>query len=76
MTHHDEIDCSGMSCPLPVVKSKMKIDKMAPGEILKIITTDPGSCKDIPAWASRVGHEFLQESAENGKYYFLVKKGE
>lgn len=49
---------------------------MNAGEILKIITTDPGSCKDIPAWANRVGHELLGESEENGKYYFLVKRGE
>ncbi|MFZ9048528.1 MAG: sulfurtransferase TusA family protein [Poseidonia sp.] len=76
MNHNDEIDCSGMSCPLPVVKSKMKIDTMSPGEVLKIITTDPGSCKDIPAWANRVGHEMIEEAEENGKYYFLVKRGE
>jgi tRNA 2-thiouridine synthesizing protein A len=54
----------------------MKIDTMSPGEVLKIITTDPGSCKDIPAWANRVGHEMIEEAEENGKYYFLVKRGD
>ncbi|MGA0233672.1 MAG: sulfurtransferase TusA family protein, partial [Saprospiraceae bacterium] len=49
--HDDIIDCSGMNCPLPVLKTKMKIDAMEPGQILKVTTTDPGSCKDMPAWA-------------------------
>jgi tRNA 2-thiouridine synthesizing protein A len=76
MSHNDEIDCSGLNCPLPILKSKMKIDTMGAGEILKIITTDPGACKDIPAWANRVGHEVLESTEGDGKFYFLVKKGE
>lgn len=73
---NDTIDCSGMNCPLPVLKTKMKIDSMAPGEILRVTTTDPGSCKDMPAWADRVGHEIIESSEGEGKFYFLVRKGE
>ena len=43
MNHDDEIDCSGMNCPLPVLKTKMKIDTMAAGTVLRVTTTDPGS---------------------------------
>jgi tRNA 2-thiouridine synthesizing protein A len=76
MAHDDEIDCSGMNCPLPVLKTKMKIDGMAAGSTLKVITTDPGSCQDIPAWANRVGHEVVETGEGNGKFWFMVKRGE
>ncbi len=77
MTEPNEtIDCSGMNCPLPVLKTKLKIDSMAPGEILRVTTTDPGSCKDMPAWADRVGHKIIESSEGEGKFYFLVRKGE
>jgi len=72
----DTIDCSGMNCPLPVLKTKMKIDTMNAGDILRVTTTDPGSCKDMPAWADRVGHEIIESNESDGKYYFLVRKGE
>ena len=76
MNHDDEIDCSGMNCPLPVLKTKMKIDTMAAGTVLRVTTTDPGSCKDMPAWAARVGHLILESSEADGKYHFYVQKGE
>lgn len=53
MNHDDEIDCSGMDYPLPVLKTKIKIDTIVTGAVLRVTTTDPGSCKDMPAWAGR-----------------------
>ena len=76
MNHDDEIDCSGMNCPMPVLKTKMKIDTMTAGTVLRVTTTDPGSRKDMPAWAGRVGHPILDSSEADGKYHFYVQKGE
>lgn len=53
MNHDDEIDCSGMDCPLPVLKTKIKIDTIATGAVLRVTTTDPRTCKDMPAWVGR-----------------------
>ncbi len=75
-TYDDELDCSGMNCPLPVLKTKMKIDEMTKGAVLLVSTTDPGSCKDMPAWASRVGHKIVDSGEVDGRFLFYVQKGE
>jgi tRNA 2-thiouridine synthesizing protein A len=77
MTSHDEtIDCKGMQCPMPVLKTKLKMDAMANGKVLKLITSDPGSCKDIPAWADRVGHKLLSTEENQEGFIFYLEKGE
>jgi len=77
MTSHDEtIDCKGMQCPMPVLKTKLKMDTMANGKVLKLITSDPGSCKDIPAWADRVGHKLLSTEENQEGFIFYLEKGE
>ncbi len=74
--YNGEIDCSGLNCPMPVLKTKLKIDTMGSGEILRVIATDPGACKDMPAWASRVGHTVVSSGEEDGKFIFYIKRGE
>ena len=68
------LDASGLSCPLPMVKTKKEIDSMAPGQVLEVISTDPGSKNDMTAWCKRTGNELLESSEEGGKFKFYVKK--
>ncbi len=68
------LDCSKLSCPLPVLKTKTAIAKMAVGEILEMVSTDPGSVKDIEAWTKHTGHELLETAGEDGHYRFYIKK--
>lgn len=71
----DEIlDCRKMSCPMPVIKTKTTINKMEIGGILEVISTDPGSVRDIPAWVKQTGQELLETAHEDGYYKFLIKK--
>ena len=75
MTDYDEkLDTSGMNCPMPVLKSKKAMKQLTVGQILKIISTDVGSKKDIPAWTRVTGQELVEEVEENGKFVFFVKK--
>ena len=75
MTEADEvIDTTGLSCPLPVLKSKKALKGLEVGKVLKIISSDVGSKKDIPAWSRVTGQELLEETEEDGKYIFFVKK--
>lgn len=74
--HNDELDCSGMNCPLPILKTKMKIDTMKGGDVLRVIATDPGACNDMPAWASTVGHALVESCEEGDKFVFYIRKGE
>lgn len=68
------LDCSGLFCPMPVVKTNRTIQEMTSGQILKMIATDPGSIPDMEAWSRETGHELLQSQEENGTFIFFVKK--
>ncbi len=68
------LDCKGLSCPLPILKTKKAMDALSTGEILKMEATDPGSINDITSWAKRTGNELLQHSESNGIYTFYLKK--
>lgn len=69
-----ELDCKGMNCPLPILKTKKTMDGMNSGQILKMVATDPGSINDVNAFTRRTGHELLESIAENGEYTFLIRK--
>ena len=71
----DEIlDCKGLKCPLPIIKTNKKIATMESNQILKIISTDPVSTLDMAAWSHSSGHELLESIAGNGEYIFYVRK--
>jgi TusA-related sulfurtransferase len=69
-----ELDCKGLTCPLPVIKTKQAIDKMSIGQVLKMVATDPGSIRDIQAWSKRTGHDLLESRQEDSLFLFLIRK--
>ena len=69
-----ELDCSGLFCPMPVVKTNKAIQNMAAGQTLKMIATDPGSIPDMEAWSRETGHELLRSHENNGTFIFFVRK--
>jgi len=69
-----ELDCRGLNCPLPILKTKKAIETIGTGEVLKVIATDPGSANDMDAWAKRTGNEIVDKSEGNGEFIFFVKK--
>jgi tRNA 2-thiouridine synthesizing protein A len=68
------LDCKGLLCPLPVIRTKQAIDKMAVGQVLEMISTDPGSVADMQAWSKRTGHELLEHRQGNGLFQFYIRK--
>ena len=68
------IDTTGEFCPLPVVKAKLAIDKLSPGQVLKVICTDPGSKSDFPGWASTTGNQLLEMEDKNDSFIFYIQK--
>lgn len=68
------LDCSGMSCPMPIIKTKKAIDALQLGQVLQMIATDPGSKSDMDAWTKKTGHELVGSSEEGGKFVFFIKK--
>ncbi len=68
-----ELDCSGLACPMPILKTKKAIDTLQTGQVLKMIATDPGSLPDIQAWTSKTGHELLGHEHTGEQYIFYIK---
>ena len=52
-----KLDCSGMACPMPILKTKKAVDALQIGQVLKMIATDPGSVSDMTAWTAKTGQE-------------------
>ena len=73
-TANKTLDCKGLLCPMPVVKTKKAIKDMAVGEVLEMISTDPGSMPDMQAWSKQTGHELLEAKDEGGLFRFFIKK--
>ncbi len=74
MEFNKEFDASGMACPLPIVKTKKALADMASGQVLRVISTDPGSVADMAAFAEQTGHALLEQGTEGGKHIFYLKK--
>lgn len=68
------LDTSGLACPMPVVKTKKALKELEIGDVLEMISTDPGSIPDMEAWARQTGHELLESFDEGDKYRFMIKK--
>ena len=69
-----ELDASGLNCPLPILRAKKTLNAMASGQVLHVIATDPGSVKDFDAFAKQTGNELMESKEEGGKFHFLIKK--
>lgn len=69
-----ELDCSGLSCPMPILKTKKAVDSLQPGQVLKMIATDPGSLPDIQAWTEKTGNQLVAHEKDGDKFVFYIKR--
>ena len=69
-----ELDTSGLNCPLPIIKAKKEINAMQSGEVLHVISTDPGAVMDFESFAGQTGNELLSSESRDNKFFFLIKK--
>ena len=74
MNFDKEYDASGLSCPLPILKTKKALAEMTSGQVLKVTATDCGAVKDMQAFADQTGNTLLSTSEEGGAYIFMMKK--
>lgn len=72
---HKTVDARNLSCPQPVLMSKIALGKLEIGQVLEVLATDPGSKKDIPAWAHVTSQELISvEENDSKEFRFLVKR--
>ena len=70
------LDLKGLSCPLPIAKTAKAMRDLAPGSVIEVFATDPGSVPDFNAWSKATGNPLLEQTVEAGVYRFLLKKKE
>ena len=74
ITADQELDCSGLACPMPIIKTRKTIDGMQIGQVLKMTATDPGSTADMQAWTKKTGQTLVEAEQVGGKFVFYIKK--
>jgi TusA-related sulfurtransferase len=68
------VDARGLSCPMPIVKTAQAIKTVASGELIEVLATDPGSTKDIAAWARTTGNELVEQSVDGAVFRFVLRR--
>jgi len=69
-----KIDCLGLFCPVPILKTREVIKQMAAGQVLEMISDDPASDADVRSWSKRTGHLLLDVDKHGAVYRFLIRK--
>jgi tRNA 2-thiouridine synthesizing protein A len=68
------VDCYGLQCPMPIIKTAQAIKAMQVGQVLELIATDAGVGKDMPAWCKTTGQEFVALERDGDTYKVYIKK--
>jgi TusA-related sulfurtransferase len=66
-----EVDARGLKCPLPILRAKKALNDMAPGQVLKVLATDPGSPRDFQAFARQTGNELVKLTESPGNEFAM-----
>ena len=68
------VDCLGLFCPEPILRTRLAIDEVEVGQIIEVIADDPSAENDIQSWAKHTGHEILKIEKIDGEFHFFIKK--
>lgn len=74
MDVNKELDTRGLNCPLPILKAKKALAEMQTGELLKIVSTDPGSMRDFQAFARQTGNELVEQSNAGDDFVHVLRR--
>jgi tRNA 2-thiouridine synthesizing protein A len=69
-----QIDCTGLFCPMPIVKTREAMTQMTAGQVLEMLSDDPASDPDMRSWARNTGHELLDVIRNGAVYRFVIRK--
>ncbi|MGE7634997.1 sulfurtransferase TusA family protein [Bacillus paramycoides] len=68
------LDCKGLACPMPIVKTKKAMGALQSGQVIEIEATDKGSTADLQSWANNVGHQYIGTKQEGDTLKHYVRK--
>ena len=69
-----ELDARGLNCPLPILRAKKALTELKSGEVLRILTTDPGSVTDFAAFSRQTGNDLLSSTENNKEFEFYMRR--
>ena len=69
-----ELDTRGLNCPLPILKAKKALTEMSSGQLLRVVSTDPGSTRDFQAFAKQTGNELVGQESSGDDFIHLLKR--
>ncbi|WP_418133028.1 sulfurtransferase TusA family protein [Variovorax sp. 375MFSha3.1] len=69
-----ELDTRGLNCPLPILKAKKSLNEMTSGQLLKVVSTDPGSIRDFQAFARQTGNELMEQETVGSDFIHVLKR--
>ena len=69
-----DLDTRGLNCPLPILKAKRALADMASGELLRVVSTDPGSMRDFQAFARQTGNELVEQTAQGADFFHVLRR--
>ena len=70
----ENLDTRGLSCPLPILKTKQTLTKLPAGTILEVLVTDPGSIEDFNSFCRATGHRLLESDENSGVYRYRIER--
>ena len=68
------LDAKGLNCPLPILKAKKALKSLEGGQVLEVVSTDPGSVADFAAFCRTTGNELVEQNETDGIYTYLIRK--
>jgi tRNA 2-thiouridine synthesizing protein A len=71
----EQLDASGLHCPLPILKTRKAMSSLATGDKLLVLSTDPGSVRDMESFCRQTGNDLMSTLENDGRYEFMIRKG-
>jgi len=71
----EELDATGLKCPLPVLRLRKRLMALAPGARLRVLADDPVAVVDIPHFCAEEGHRVEEQAERDGIQHYLIRKG-
>jgi len=71
----EKLDARGLNCPLPILKTRKAINNLDSGEVLEVVSSDPGSVKDMASFCEQTGNHLVSSDESGDGYVFLIEKG-
>lgn len=69
-----KIDCLGLFCPIPILKTREGVKLIQSGQVLEMTSDDPASEADLRSWSTRTGNQLVSVERDGPVFRFLIRK--